>query len=129
MSTLVRFRKLSYMEFEEQAKNIVAFLLKNMPRFPKSTRFIFQTKLSEISFSMLENIKIAQTFLIKDGDTKTNYLKIALGQLNCLETIWNLTYKMYQQQIPMGLNEELGELIKLERNLLLGVINSNKQML
>ena len=122
MGTRVCDRKQCHIEFEECAKDIIAFVIKYCPRFPKSTRFLFQTRLADLSISILENIDKAQAILSSNKETKIYHLQMALGCLNTLETTWNIAYKSYSQYMTTSLYFQLGELIHKERALLLGVI-------
>lgn len=124
MSTLVCDRNESNIEFEQQAKEIVTFLLKNSHRFPKSTRFIYHTKLLELSYSLLENVEYSQAVYFTDKKSKIFYVQKALGCLNTLEILWNIVHKTYEQQISVGLYEELGRHILLEREKLLALLKS-----
>ena len=90
MSTRVDERKASPMQFIETAKDLVSHSWRYLPKFPKTTRFVFQIKLSDLAIEVYENAVKANTIFIRkeneaDKESKRQYLVASLGALNSLE--------------------------------------------
>ena len=129
MSTRVDERKPSPVQFIDTAKDLVAHSWRYLPKFPKATRYVFQTKLSDLAIEVYENAVKANTIFIRkeneaDKESKRQYLVASLGALNSLEGLLAIVQQSHKQDITDYGWTQWGVLINQERALLIGLLKS-----
>lgn len=121
MSVLKEKRNLSGIEFIEQAKKLVSHTFNYTSKFPKNTMFKFQTRLCDLSTSVLEGACSANS-IMGNNSLRKEYLQKALAALNSFETLLSVVQEGHLQYVSDFGWQEWGRLIDYERTLLLGQI-------
>ena len=132
MSTRVRDRKPSVVQFLATQRELVAMIWSQMKKCPKNTRFIYQTKVCDYALECYRHLVTANSIMVKTDEDKSQrkkHLFEALGLINSLEAILSIVQvsldKSNERCITDNAWQELGKLIITERNLILGVIKGN----
>lgn len=139
MSTLVRFRNPSGVQFIDTVEELISHTTKYLGRLPKSDRFIWVTDLCSlvkrigiecVSANTIKDFKIEHDFI-----SRRDHLQKALGYLNALDFYLTIIAKdesKYNAIVKGSNNEDYpfirwGELIDEERKLIKGVLKKDEK--
>lgn len=129
MSTLVKDRKESKIEFIENMRQLVAHTWKYISKFPKTTRFIFQTKLCDYVNDAFRHIISANSIYIKtkeDVAQRRTHFNEAIGLINSFEALLDIVQLSYKQYVTDYGWSHWGDLIIKEISLLKGIIKKDE---
>jgi len=118
-------------------RDLVSLTWTNVRKCPKSTRFIYQTKLCEIVENAYFHLITVNSIKVKtegDRQLRRNHLFEALGLINSLEALLSIVQdNLEKERSPSGKRyinvnswKVWGDLIDKERSLVLGVIKQDK---
>jgi len=129
MSTRVDQRNPSPIQFIDTAKELVAHTWRYLIKFPKTSRFIFQTKLNDLAMEVYEYVVKANTIYtrkdnINDIEAKRQLINKSLGALNSFEGFLSIAQVNHKTEITNYGWEQWGILIDKERILLTGLLKS-----
>ena len=129
MATKKKDRKPSPVQFIDTAKELVEHTWFYISKFPKSTRFIFQTKISDLAMDLYINTQRANSIFVEkeneaDRQNKRECVQQALGIINSLEGLLSIIQLKYYSEITEYGWKHWGELIDKERKLLSGLLKS-----
>ena len=134
MSTIKRFRNPSGVQFIDTMKELVAHTVFYINRMPKSTRFIWQTKICDLAQNALIRVARANAIRIKDNETfllRRRLLELAMGDIDALEIFLStIAIGGYFAEISKGSDYPFlhwGELMDKERNLIKKVIAKDEE--
>lgn len=132
MSTLKRFRNPSGVQYIDTMKELVAHTVFYINRMPKSTRFIWQTKICDLAQSALINVARANAIRIVDDETfnlRRRLLLLSLGNIDALEIfVSTIAIGGYYKDISKDGDYAFlhwGELMDKERNLIKKVMEKD----
>lgn len=132
MSTRVKDRKPSPIQFLATMRELVKHTWSNMKKCPKNTRFIYQTKVCDYATTCYMHLITANSIMVKtesDRLQKQKHLNDALGLINTLEALLSLVQESLDDSDKQCITDnawlEFGRLIYKERNLILGVLKGN----
>jgi len=134
MSTRVSERKPSPIQFLATMRELVSMTWSNMRKCPKSSRFIYQTKICDIAETAYMHLIIADSIKVKtekDKSQRRAHLFEALGLINTLEALLSIVQdNLESERNPSGKRyittnawNVWGAKINEERKLVLGLIN------
>lgn len=115
-------------------KELVAHTVFYINRMPKSTRFIWQTKICDLAQNALIRVARANAIRIKDNETfllRRRLLELAIGDIDALEIFLStIAIGGYFAEISKGSDYPFlhwGELMDKERNLIKKVIAKDEE--
>ena len=118
-------RRESAMQYLDTLKDLIAHTWVYLPKFPKTTRFIFQTKMNSVLLDCYNKAIMANLIFIKtrdDWQLKRNLINESIGNLASFEAILSIVIVRYKQYVSDYGWQQWGKLIAQERSLLAGVL-------
>lgn len=136
MSTPVRNRNPSPIQYLSTMRDLVSLTWTNMRKCPKSSRFIYQTKICDIAESAYLNLITYNSIKVKtekDREQKRHHLFEAIGLINGLEALLSIVQQNLESErnpsgkryITMNSWNVWGQLIDKERQLVLGLLKQD----
>lgn len=134
MGTVARFRNPSGIQFIDTMKDLANHTIFYINRLPKSTRFIWQTKICELVQDALIHVAKANSVFVKyesDYTYRRRLLQSAMGNIDALEIyLATLATGGYYNSIAKGEDFPFlkwGELIDRERSLIKKVMTKDEE--
>ena len=131
MSTLVKDRKPSPVQFIDTAVELEEIMITYIPKFPKRSRFIWQTKLSDSHYRLLAYVIEANSIEDKgEGISKRKDLfEKALGVGNTINTMISIIQRRYYDSLQDNQWLRWGRTLANEIALIKGMIKYEKENL
>lgn len=138
MSVYKSKRKLSAIQYVENARKLQVHTIRNCVKFPKRYTYLAVQKIAELAEDIDTHVRIAESMMptnLHEAQIKRDELTLAFGLLNSLDDKLQLMYDIVAENpnfktefkwLPNAMLE-WGRLIQTERDLITGVKKADRK--